>query len=70
MSGIKGGKIPEISLSYLIISENRYLQGITRIKTGPIRIISITYLRLTYLCDLGKKSILFIISGSQQLFLP
>jgi hypothetical protein len=28
MSGIKGGKIPEISLSYLIISENRYLQGI------------------------------------------
>jgi hypothetical protein len=28
MSGIKGGKIPEISLSYLIISENRYLQDI------------------------------------------
>jgi hypothetical protein len=31
MSGIKGGKIPEISLSYLIISENRYLQDITKI---------------------------------------
>ena len=53
-----------------VSGEIRYLQGITRIKTGPIRIISITYLRLTYLCDLGKKSILFIISGSQQLFLP
>jgi len=25
-----------------------------RIETGPIRVISITYLKLTYLCDLGK----------------
>ena len=61
----------EIPLYHISFSfENRYLQDITRMKTGPIRMISITYLRLTYLCDLGKKSILFIISGSQQLFLP
>jgi hypothetical protein len=28
MSGVKGGIIVEISLSYLILSENRYLQDI------------------------------------------
>jgi len=30
MSGIKARIVPEISLSYLFLSENRYLQGITR----------------------------------------
>jgi hypothetical protein len=32
MSGIKSGIIPEISLSYLFMSQNRYLQDINRVR--------------------------------------
>ena len=41
MSGIKGGIIPEISLSYLTVTENRYLQDVrNRFAVAFLRVFS------------------------------